>query len=320
VVSVITAVHPAAAGYLADAYASLVAQELPDGAHWEWLVQEDGQTGLLADLPEDPRIRGGAGRPGGPGVARTLALARAGGALVRVLDADDRLTPGALARDVAALIAQPDAGFVTSAALDLRPDGTTAAAPRPTPTGPLARGTVLAHWRGHSYRLPVHPATVCIRRDLLLALGGWMALPASEDTGLLLAANAVTDGYHLAEPSLLYRKWDGQATAQPAHTDPDELADRIRLIEQRAGALTSFASPRVGSGLGTTPDRVVAGQRPSTFIVPALAPRRAPSQGQIGHDAEFDGAAMAVDDVAQLHQHDSPALRGEHPVQRDRRQ
>ena len=99
---------------------------------------------------------------------------------------------------------------------------------------------MLAHWRGHSYRLPVHPATLCIRRDLLLALGGWMALPASEDTGLLLAANAVIDGYHLAEPSLQYRKWAGQATAQAAHTDPVDAANRVRLIELRATALSGL--------------------------------------------------------------------------------
>jgi glycosyltransferase involved in cell wall biosynthesis len=80
-VSVITPVHWPSVGYLAGAYESLAKQEMPDGWDWQWLVQEDGQDGLLVDqLPDmDPRISAGSGRSGGPGVARTLGLARAEG-------------------------------------------------------------------------------------------------------------------------------------------------------------------------------------------------------------------------------------------------
>jgi hypothetical protein len=242
VISVITAVHPATVGHLTAAYASLAGQLLPPGWDWEWLIQEDGQTGLLHTSPLtriDARVRLGDGPAGGPGVARTLALGRATGSLVRVLDADDLLIPGALARDIDVL-AEPDRGFTTSAALDLAPDGSVTPAADPHPEGRLARGSVLAYWRGHGWRLPVHPATLCIRRDLLLALGGWMALPASEDTGLLIAANAVSDGYHQGEPSLRYRRWPGQTTAQPAHLDPELVAARVRLIELRAAALATL--------------------------------------------------------------------------------
>lgn len=66
-----------------------------------------------------------------------------------------------------------------------------------------------------------------MRRDLLLALGGWMALPASEDTGLLLALNTVSTGYFIREYGLLYRKWPGQATAQPTHTATEERDARM---------------------------------------------------------------------------------------------
>ena len=240
VISVITAVHPATVCHLPAAYASLARQVMPPGWTWEWLVQEDGRTGLIDDSPlpgSDPMIRPGSGPAGGAGVARTLALARATGTLVRVLDADDLLMPGALARDIRALADHP---FATSAALDLLPSGSLVPPAEPHPEGPLVRGSVLDHWRGNEYRLPVHPATLCIRRDLLLALGGWMALPASEDTGLLIAANAVAEGYHLAEPSLQYRRWAGQSTAQTAHADPDDLATRVRLIELRAAALADL--------------------------------------------------------------------------------
>ena len=240
VISVITAVHAATVGHLPAAYSSLASQVLPVGWDWEWLIQEDGLTGLLHGSPltaADVRIHPGTGPAGGPGVARTLALARASGTVIRVLDADDLLMPGALARDIATLA---DHAFTTSAALDLLPDGSDATVADPHPEGPLVRGTLVKLWRRDSYRLPVHPATLCIRRDLLLALGGWMALPASEDTGLLIAANTVSDGYHQAAPSLRYRRWPGQTTAQPAHHEPSQRSARIRLIEQRAAALSTL--------------------------------------------------------------------------------
>ncbi|MGC4809529.1 glycosyltransferase family 2 protein [Micromonospora sp. DT228] len=240
-VSVITPVHAPSIEHLAGAYESLAKQEMPDGWDWEWLVQEDGQTGALVDaLPDDPRISLGTGRPGGPGVARTLALSRVSGQLIKVLDADDQLTPGALARDIAAFDAHPQIGWTTSRVLDLLPDGSTTGWDKDPVGGPIDRGSVLSFWQANDYRASVHPATLCLRRDLVFALGGWMALPASEDTGLLLAANAVTSGYFTREYGLLYRKWPGQVTSQAAHREPAEYLARMRIIEARANALASM--------------------------------------------------------------------------------
>ena len=70
-----------------------------------------------------------------------------------------------------------------------------------------------------------------------MALGGWMALPASEDTGLLIAASVISPGYFIAEPGLLYRKWPGQMTSQHAHTDPADRSARMAVIQARAEAL-----------------------------------------------------------------------------------
>ena len=41
----------------------------------------------------------------------------------------------------------------------------------------------------------VHPTSLCIRCPLAVALGGWMAVPSSEDTGLLIAASVLTTGW-----------------------------------------------------------------------------------------------------------------------------
>jgi glycosyltransferase involved in cell wall biosynthesis len=124
VVSVITAAHVVTVPYLLEAYESLVVQELPAGWSWEWLLQEDGQTGAVAAvIPDDPRISVGSARPGGPGVTRTMAMARAQGELVRNLDADDKLLPGAIARDIKVLTEHPTVGWMTSRLLNWLPDG-----------------------------------------------------------------------------------------------------------------------------------------------------------------------------------------------------
>ncbi|MFD3684932.1 glycosyltransferase family 2 protein [Nocardiopsis sp. NPDC058631] len=249
IVSVITAVHAPGAPFLPAAYRSLVEQRLPRGWEWQWVVQEDGKTDAVRPhLAEDARVSFGQGRPGRAGMARTMALSRAKGEFVKVLDADDQLTPGALARDVAALAGGSGAAWAASAVLDLLPDGTTAGFGGDPGEGPVERGSVLSYWREHDFLAQVHPATLCVRRDLLLALGGWMALPASEDTGLLLALDAVSRGWFTKEPGLLYRKWPGQVTASAAHTDREERAARMAVVEARALALAgtgwSFVPPR----------------------------------------------------------------------------
>ncbi|WP_172385712.1 glycosyltransferase family 2 protein [Streptomyces sp. MNP-20] len=240
-VTIITAVHAPSARFLPDAYASIRAQELPDGWEWHWLIQEDGKSDLVAPyVPDDERVTFRQGRPGGPGVARTLALAHAEGPYVKVLDADDQLEPGALARDLAALEADATLGWATSRVLDLLPDGTTAGFPGDPGHGPIERAAVLDHWKANGFRAPVHPASLFVRRDLLVALGGWMALPASEDTGLLLALGSVARGWFSAEVGLLYRKWEGQVTGQAAHTETAEHAARMAVVESRARALSHF--------------------------------------------------------------------------------
>ncbi|WHM37427.1 glycosyltransferase family 2 protein [Streptomyces sp. BPTC-684] len=238
---VVTAVHPPSATFLSEAYKSLCDQELPDGWEWHWVIREDGRSEDVAPhVPSDPRVTFRQGRAGGPGVARTMALADADGDYVKILDADDQLAPGALARDLAVLESDRSIGWATSRVLDLLPDGSTLGFDQDPEGGPIERGEVLRHWQEHSYRAQVHPATLFVRRDLLVALGGWMALPASEDTGLLLALDAVSRGYFTREVGLIYRKWEGQSTSQAAHTDTTERDARMAVVEARATALSHF--------------------------------------------------------------------------------
>ncbi|MFD4756359.1 glycosyltransferase [Streptomyces sp. NPDC058426] len=237
VISIITPVHQAGVGFLPDAYASLSDQSLPAGWAWEWLIQEDGDSvGAAAYVPEDPRIRVASSRQGGPHVARTVALGRSTGELIKNFDSDDVLADGALWRDVRTLDEHPEIGWVTSRVLDLLSDGSLVGFDGDPSAGRIPRGAVLSHWE-QGMRAQVHPATLCARRSLVVALGGWMALPASGDTGLLLGLDALADGWFMEEVGLHYRKHEGQITAHASHAEGDEWQARMSVIAERSRAL-----------------------------------------------------------------------------------
>jgi glycosyltransferase involved in cell wall biosynthesis len=240
VISVVTPVYDGGHHFLGEAYASLLDQELPDDWTWQWVVQEDGETGVPATvLPtDDPRISYGMGRRGGAAMARTMATARVTGVLVRGLDADDLLPPGALARDITTLTEHPEIGWVVSGCLDLLPDGTLRPGPADPPAGPLAPGVMAAGYQAGL--VPVMGTTLTAYTDLVHAVGGWQAVPASEDVALLLACEAVAPGWMLSEPGEIYRRHPDQVTAQPAHWDQAERTALESVTLARLRALSHF--------------------------------------------------------------------------------
>ncbi|MEU3604107.1 glycosyltransferase family A protein [Streptomyces sp. NPDC035033] len=242
-VDVVTAVHAAHAAFLPAVWRSLLDQTHPS---WRWLVQIDGpQDEARAALSAcaaagDPRVLVASHATAeGPAVTRNIALARATAPLVQNVDADDELEPGALTALAAALAAHPSAGYAVGHARDLAPDGTLTDHPLPVRPGLLPRGALLAAWTttATDYRLPVHPAGVMWRRPLLHLLGGWSALHGMEDTGLLMAASATTDGVLVDAPTLRYRRHAAQTSRQPT-----EFAGghQIALVRARATALTTL--------------------------------------------------------------------------------
>lgn len=248
-ITIITPVYDGGHAYLGQAAESIRAQQLPEGWTWQWVVQEDGETGRpLAELPNDPRISTGTGRRMGAAVARTLGLARATGELVRPLDADDLLTEGALLRDIETLTEHPEIGWVVSSGLDLLVDGSQTPAPDDFPPGPLPEGEIYRHYAAGEHR--VISCAVTAHTELVRAVGGWGALPASEDSSLLLALEAAAPGWMIAEPSMLYRKHATQSTRLAEFADPTERAARVASVLARADALR-----RTGWRWSPTPPR-----------------------------------------------------------------
>lgn len=236
VISVVTPVYEGGHHFLGEAYQSLLEQDLPDGWEWQWVVQEDGETGVpRAALPKDRRISYGTGRRGGAAMARTMALARVIGTLVRPLDADDMLPADALRHGIETLLAHPEIGWTVASAVDLLPDGTLRGSTIDPPAGPLAPGIIAAGYRAGQF--PVMGTTVTTYTDLLHSVGGWPAVPASEDAALLVLLEAVSPGWFLAEPGEIYRKHPGQVTAQSAHWENAERTALASVLLTRLDAL-----------------------------------------------------------------------------------
>ncbi|MGW3930389.1 GltA [Streptomyces microflavus] len=255
VISVITPVHPAAAGFISEAHHSLAGQQLPPGWTMEWLVQADGPVDL-GNFPDEPWISTATGRPGGAARARTLALARANGVLLRQLDADDLLPdPLALARDVQTLIDNPAVAWVVSPCLDLRADGSTAPGPYDPAPGLLPPRALLDGLLAE--RFPVMGTTVTLYTELARALGAWPALPYGQDVALCLNAEAVSAGWMQEQPGELYRQHPGQATrlrpAEERWIGRKALADQARAL-RRTGWVYRPPVEDLQEGLGQGED------------------------------------------------------------------
>jgi glycosyltransferase involved in cell wall biosynthesis len=96
-ISIVVAMHDAEP-YIAEAIDSCLRQRLED---WELVIVDDGSVDRSVSIARsfaDPRIRViQQGTNQGPGVARNVGLAAAGGEWLTVLDADDRYDPDRLA-------------------------------------------------------------------------------------------------------------------------------------------------------------------------------------------------------------------------------
>src|SRR5262249_18031563 len=102
-------------------------------------------------------------------------------------------------------------------------------------TGPLPPG-YLADGERHGI-LAVIGTTLCTYTQLVRALGGWQALPTNEDIALLLAAEAVANGWMIATPRLYYPRWTGNTTQHIDKIPPTAPSPPRTVILDRVNAL-----------------------------------------------------------------------------------
>lgn len=257
VISVLTPAHPGRADFVREAGESLAAQELPDSWSLEWIVQEDAVEAELV-LDAFPFARHELnGERLGIAITRNLALTRANGELAHVLDSDDQLLPGALAVAINAFATHPDIHWVATQAHDLLPDGSHRAFDPLIPPGYLKAGAVndyvLAHVdeRGMG-RWPFHHGCMTMRTDTVRALGGWAAIPRSEDGLLLAALCELTPGYFTPEVTWLVRQHDTR-TSRSGEWDR-LLLQSMAMIRRRIDAIRALSTdPGTSAAAGVPP-------------------------------------------------------------------
>ena len=243
--SLITAIRKGREDYLiAETAESLLEQRLPTGWILEWLIQEDGEDPALEGIvrkftSSDKRVRYEAnGTVLGPGGTRTLALWRARGELIRTLDSDDLLLPGALATQINLFTTYPDIQWSVTQPNELLPDNSQVPYRSTLAFGAVPPGSLNRNMAKYG-RCPVHCAGLMMRVDVARAFGGWMGLPVGEDVGLLAAISEVFVGWHDPAVTWLYRRHHAQTTRTV-------LRPFWRTLGETAGAQRSAAISRLG--------------------------------------------------------------------------
>lgn len=247
--SLLTALSPEHVNFLVDAWASIKIQALPPGWEVRWFVQEDGpesEARRIVESFDSPMVHYGASRHrSGPAETRNLALAKAAGDVIMVLDADDMLTPGAIGRSIAALdsghlwcgfaamdnqhgeLSRRDTGY--SQRLGTDPTDVDRFAPfhQHEWLGESLRGDLRSCWNVCG-RLPFHPATFTTHAQLVWDVGGWPALSRDEDTAVILAISDRHHGFVSGEVNLTYRR-HGIQTSRRVHP----IDERLLFIDRR---------------------------------------------------------------------------------------
>ncbi|GAA4000939.1 hypothetical protein GCM10022247_21890 [Allokutzneria multivorans] len=269
-ISIITAVHAPGAAFLSETITSVRRQELPGGWDLEWLVQEDGADPCLeshfADVPF------AAYEPNGAQLSiaetRNLALTRARGDLVQVLDSDDVLLPGALSALIP-LFDDDRIHWAVGQADDLLPSGERKSFESALPYGMIPAGQVNSWAEAHGGNWPVHCAGLAMRTTSLRALGGWIGLPSDEDIAMFAALSEMSDGYNFDGVTWLYRQHPQQITRAARTRNLGEHCRRMALQRVKAMRLMNVQfGERRATGFGHDTHSVDVG--PAAKVQPGI--------------------------------------------------
>ncbi len=234
IISIVTAVTESSVDYLAQTIDGVLSQSPPPGWRIEWIVQEDGTSGLAEHFADVECVRYEAnGAQLGIAATRNLALSRVSGHLVQVLDSDDVLLSNAFSTMIPRFVEYP-VHWAIGQADDLLPDGERVAWESALPFGVLKAGVVNSWAIDHDANWPIHCAGLMIRTASLRALGGWVGIPSDEDIAMFAALSDLTDGYNEPAVTWLYRQHPKQITRTSAWRSRSAAGRKIGLQRARA--------------------------------------------------------------------------------------
>lgn len=192
------------ASWMGEAITSALAQQPVDGGAVEVIVVDDGSTDETRQLldPLRGRLRAIHTAPTGAAAARNIGLVEARGDLVMFLDADDRLTPGAVRRLAAAMDQAAVLTYGEAVSMSATGDVTGRGRPR---FGPRPSGDVLYAFVARN--AIVSPGTALVRRDALRRAGPFREdLPRAHDWELWCRVAALGPVRYIGGPPLLERR------------------------------------------------------------------------------------------------------------------
>ncbi|NDY43381.1 glycosyltransferase [Dissulfurirhabdus thermomarina] len=205
---------------VAEAVASVLAQEGVAPGDLEVLVVDDGSSDGTADLLEERfggRIRLIRRPNGGDAAARNTALRAATGDVVAFQDSDDLWHPDKLHRQLRLLAHRPEVGLVYSPKRTVDLAGREVHPPRVR----CHRGRVTAALFREIF---VPTPAVVVRREVVDRVGGFdETLPVASDYDYWLRASLVTDFDFVPEPLVTCRKHGGNLTAADALRNQEAL-------------------------------------------------------------------------------------------------
>jgi glycosyltransferase involved in cell wall biosynthesis len=222
--SILTAVAPDRADYLLEAGAS-IPRTLTSNWQVEWEVSVDGpgiDPDILEKVQQNPALGGLSISPQKEGVscARNRALMACKGDWILNLDGDDQLI-GEGVREVARRIQADEGELGRAAGALLKENGEVYPITPENALGVWAKGRLVSEW---TVPMVFHPGAAWMRRNLLLAVGGWPALTGIEDKLPIFQVSELADGLITGTGTHQYRSWEGQATKTLAHAESRQHA------------------------------------------------------------------------------------------------
>ena len=201
--SIITAAHPQRLDHF-DAAAASVAR-LRDQAELavEWIVCMDGPAPSVTG----PDIVLALPAHRGQSTARNWALTYARGDLVHPLDADDEIVADGLIKACETLCADDGLGWVAGHRVDQHGERLWFPLTEDRDFAAGEQRLFLSEWVA-----PFHYNSIVARRSLMLAAGGWAAVPTGEDLAMVVALNRLSAGRFIADVLGVYRIWERQVT------------------------------------------------------------------------------------------------------------